>query len=157
MLNAPTPKNKTFRSSKNMRNPCDLPHLRCNQIEIGANVLCTCLSAVMGIATMLAMLYVARMDTFAGVGRVERLKEVILKVSRMKLSPQEKKLLFHAIEPIREGNRTEIPVTAKGHSLRRKGDKSVKCLLFEKTASCFRPTQQANTLTDISTARLDKA
>ncbi|CAN0079485.1 unnamed protein product, partial [Scytosiphon promiscuus] len=58
------------------------------EIELGANVLCTCLTAVLGIATMLAMLYLARMDTFAGVGRVERLKEVILKkhtISELKL------------------------------------------------------------------------
>ncbi|CAM9567246.1 unnamed protein product [Ectocarpus sp. 12 AP-2014] len=49
------------------------------EIELGANVLCTCLAAVTGITTMFAMLYVARKDTFAGVERVERLKEVILK------------------------------------------------------------------------------
>ncbi|CBN75796.1 hypothetical protein Esi_0181_0025 [Ectocarpus siliculosus] len=49
------------------------------EIELGGNVLCTCLAAVTGITTMFAMLYVARKDTFGGVDRVERLKEVILK------------------------------------------------------------------------------
>ncbi|CAB1120616.1 unnamed protein product [Ectocarpus sp. CCAP 1310/34] len=49
------------------------------RIELGANVLCTCLAAVTGITTMSAMLYVARKDAFGGVDRVERLKEVILK------------------------------------------------------------------------------
>lgn len=43
-------------------------------------MLCTCLAAVTGITTMFAMLYVARKDAFGGVDRVERLKEVILKV-----------------------------------------------------------------------------
>lgn len=54
--------------------------IRGNQVELGANVLCTCLAAVTGITTMFAMLYVARKDAFGGVDRVERLKEVILKV-----------------------------------------------------------------------------
>eukprot|EP00752_Nemacystus_decipiens_P008609 g7688.t1 len=58
------------------------------EIKVGANVMYTCLAAVTGIATLFAMLYVARMDTFAGVDRVERLKEVILErhtISELKL------------------------------------------------------------------------
>lgn len=54
-----------------------------DQIGVGANVIYTCLAAVTGIATLFAMLYVARMDAFAGVDRVERLKEVILKVGTL--------------------------------------------------------------------------
>lgn len=45
-----------------------------------ASVLQTILAAVTAVATMFAMLFVARKDIFAEVDRVERLKEVILKV-----------------------------------------------------------------------------
>ncbi|CAM9981754.1 unnamed protein product, partial [Pylaiella littoralis] len=50
-----------------------------DETQPGVSLLFTCLSAVTGIATMFAMLYIARMDAFAEVDRVERLKEVILK------------------------------------------------------------------------------
>eukprot|EP00903_Cladosiphon_okamuranus_P010542 g9972.t1 len=50
-----------------------------DEISVGANVMCTCLAAIAGITTMFGMLYVARLDAFAGVERVERLKEAILK------------------------------------------------------------------------------
>lgn len=60
--------------------PPALRSLRVGQTQPGVSLLFTCLSAVTGIATMFTMLYIARMDAFAEVDRVERLKEVILKV-----------------------------------------------------------------------------
>lgn len=70
----PSPKTLACRSRAVPVCPC------ANQIRVGANVMYSCLAAIAGITTVFAMLYVARLDAFAGVRRVECLKEVVLKV-----------------------------------------------------------------------------